>query len=107
MIAYGHEAAPAMIAHGHEPAPAASRLPPVAGAKLDLLKCLEESGACEASLLAEELLEPRTLRELALRTHEISHRIREVDGHPLAKVFWRKAKAILLSWRDIAALRGE
>lgn len=94
-----------MIAHAHNPAPPA-RLPPVAGAKVDLLRCLEKSGACEAPLLAEELLEPRTLRELALRAREISHRIREVDGPPMAKAFWRDAKAILLAWRDIAQQGG-
>ena len=105
MIMRGHGSPPAMVAHGREP-PAPSRLPPVAGAKVDLLKCLERSGACEAPLLAEELLEPRTLRELALRAREISHRIREVDGPAMSKRFWKDAKAILLAWRDIAARNG-
>ena len=107
MIALPHWPAHAMSAHGREPGPATPKRTPVAGAKADLLKCLEEIGACEASLLAEELLEPHTLRELAQRAREISHRIREVDGPVAAKSFWRKAKTIVLAWRDIAAKDGE
>jgi hypothetical protein len=106
VIARDHHSAPAMVAHGREHSPEPARLPPVAGAKVDLLRCLEQSGACEAPLLAEELLEPRTLRELALRAREISHHIREVDGPVVARTFWKNAKAILLAWRDIAA-KGE
>ena len=107
MIAFPWEKALAMVAHGSEPGPTNTKRPPVAAAKVDLIKCLARSGACEAPLLAEELLEPSTLRELAVRAREISHRIREVDGPVAAKAFWRNAKAILLAWRDIAAKNGE
>jgi hypothetical protein len=105
MIAPRRTSSPAMIAHGREAD--RGRLSPVAAAKLDLVKCLEECGACEAALLAQELIEPDTLRELALRAREVSHRIREVDGPVAGKAFWRKAKTVLLAWRDIAAKRGE
>ena len=105
MIAPRYAPAAAMVAHGHEPAPGTSRLSPVAAAKRDLVKCLEEFGVCEASLLAQELLEPDTLRELALRARDVSRRIRETDGHVAGKAFWRKAKTILLAWHGVAARR--
>ena len=81
-------------------------LPPVAGAKIELLKRLEASGSCEATLLAEELLEARTLRELAVRAREIAYRLRDVDGNAIAEGFWAEAKKILIAWRDLAAGTG-
>jgi hypothetical protein len=76
---------------------------PVAGAKIELLKQLEASGSCEAALLADDLLDARTLRELALRTREIAYRLRDVDGNAIAEAFWNQAKKILLARRDLAA----
>jgi hypothetical protein len=79
-------------------------MPPVAGAKIQLLRRLEESGSCEAVLLAEELLEARTLKDLAHRAHGIAIRLRETDGAPCAEAFWNASKAVLLRWRDFAPL---
>jgi hypothetical protein len=96
---------------GAAPAPAApacmpGELPPVAGAKIELLRRLEASGSCEASLLADELLDARTLRELALRAREIAYRLRDVDGNAIAERFWNEAKQILVTWRDLASGSG-
>jgi hypothetical protein len=77
-------------------------LPPVAGAKIQLLRRLESSGSFEASLLAEELLEARTLRELAERARTITLRLQEVDGRTVAEAFWVQAKDILIKWRDLS-----
>ena len=82
------------------------RLPPLPGAKIQLLEWLEKSGSCEAIFLADELLEARTLRELAERVHGIAMRLQEVDGHRIADPFWAGAKEILLRWRDGAATNG-
>jgi hypothetical protein len=79
------------------------QLQPVAGAKIELLKQLEASGSCEATLLADELLDARTLRELALRAREIAYRLRDADGNAIAEAFWNQAKRILLARRDLAA----
>ncbi len=84
----------------------AAPVPAVAGAKIDLLKRLEASGSCEAALLADELLDARTLRELAMRAREIAYRLRDVDGNAIAEGFWSEAKKILVSWRDLAAGAG-
>jgi hypothetical protein len=78
-------------------------LPPVAGAKIQLLKKLEATGSCEATLLADELLDARTLRELAMRAREIAYRLRDVDSNAIAENFWREAKAILVACRDSAS----
>lgn len=78
-------------------------LQPVAGAKIELLKQLEASGSSEAALLADELLDARTLRELALRAREIAYRLRDADGNAIAETFWNQAKKILLARRDLAA----
>lgn len=78
-------------------------LQPVAGAKIELLKHLEASGSCEAALLADDLLDARTLRELAMRAREIAYRLRDADGNAIAEAFWSQAKKILLARRDLAA----
>jgi hypothetical protein len=78
-------------------------LQPVASAKIELLKQLEASGSCEAALLADELLDARTLRELAIRAREIAYRLRDADGNAIAEAFWGQAKKILLARRDLAA----
>ena len=72
----------------------------VARAKIELLRRLEASGSFEASLLADDLLHARTLRELAERARAIALRLRESDGDSVAEPFWNEAKAILLHWRD-------
>lgn len=82
-------------------------LPPVAGAKIELLRRLEASGSCEAALLADELLDARSLRELALRSREIAYRLRDADGSAIAESFWHEAKRILVAWRDLAASSGD
>jgi DNA-binding transcriptional ArsR family regulator len=78
-------------------------LQPVARAKIDLLKELEASGSCDATLLADDLLDARTLRELALRAREIAYRLRDADGNAVAEAFWTQAKKILLARRDLSA----
>jgi hypothetical protein len=78
-------------------------LTPLAGAKIQLLQSLEASGSSEATLMADELLDARTLHELAARARDISLRLRESDGRKLAETFWSQAKEILTRWRDLAA----
>jgi hypothetical protein len=78
----------------------------VARAKIELLRRLEASGSFEATLLADDLLHARTLRELAERARVISFRLRESDGDSVADPFWIEAKQILIRWRDGDASRG-
>ena len=110
---------PSRIA-GRTPPPAAARaretsahpsrgMTPVAGAKIQLLRRLEATGSCEAVFLAEDLLQARTLKDLAQLAHEIAMKLQEVDGPRCADAFWSEAKQILLRWRDLAlnAPRGQ
>jgi hypothetical protein len=72
----------------------------LARAKIELLRRLESSGSFEATLLADELLQARTLRELAERARTIAHRLRDSDGESVAEPFWSEAKQILIRVRD-------
>ncbi|HUQ29055.1 MAG TPA: hypothetical protein VM051_10695 [Usitatibacter sp.] len=72
----------------------------VARAKIELLRQLQSSGSFEATLLADELLHARTLRELAELSRDIAKRLRESDGDAVAEPFWNEAKRILVRWRD-------
>ena len=67
------------------------------------MKWIESSGSSEAMLRADELLEARTLRELAERARQIALCMQEVDGSRLAECFWEAAKRILLECRDFGA----
>ena len=80
---------------------AMAHLHPVAGAKIQLMKWIKTSGSSEAMLCADELLDARTLRELAERARGIALRMQEVDGRPMADCFWEAAKNILVRWRDL------
>ena len=68
-------------------------------AKIELLRELQASGSFEASLLSDDLLDCRTLRELAERAQVIAQQLRETEGSAVAEPFWTDAKAILLRWR--------
>jgi hypothetical protein len=72
----------------------------VARAKIELLRRLESSGSFDAVLLADDLLEARTLKDLAARSRTITLRLRESDGDKVAGPFWNDAKQILIRWRD-------
>ena len=76
---------------------------PVASAKIELLKRLEASGSTEATLLADELLDARTLHELAARARAITFSLAQSDGRKVSETFWEHAKRILLRWRDAAS----
>jgi hypothetical protein len=79
---------------------------PVAGARIELLRRLQASGSSEASLLADELRDARTLRELALGSREIAYRLRDAHGNAIAESFWNEAKRILIASRDLASGAG-
>ena len=68
-------------------------------AKIELLHRLQASGSFEASLLADDLLDCRTLRHLAERARQIAQQLRETEGEWVAEPFWTEAKEILLRWR--------
>jgi hypothetical protein len=87
--------------NAQEPSRASSITPQaIARAKIELLRRLEASGSSEAVLLADELLDARTLKDLAERSRAITLRLREIDGDKVAEPFWTDAKQILVRWRD-------
>jgi hypothetical protein len=76
-------------------------------AKIELLRSLQASGSFEAALLSDDLLDCRTLRDLAERARLIAQQLRETEGDGIADPFWSQATEILLRWRsDGDASRG-
>jgi hypothetical protein len=76
-------------------------LPPLPGAKIQLLEWLKGSGSWEALLLSDELLEARTLKELAERAQGIVRQLQDINEWKLAGSFWEAAKEIIQRCRDL------
>lgn len=77
-------------------------LPPLPGAKIQLLEWLKGCGSWEALLLSDDLLEARTLQELAERAHGIVLQLQDVNEGILAGSFWEAAKDIITRCRTLA-----
>src|SRR5205823_781815 len=78
----------------------------VSRAKRDILERLCAHGGARISMLVDQLLSARTLRELAERALSVSMDMEAVVGHDAAHEFWLRAKTILLLSRDNAS-RGK
>jgi hypothetical protein len=76
------------------------------GAKIQLLDWLKGCGSWEALLLSDELLEARTLQELAERAHGIVLQLQDVNEWNLAGSFWEAAKEIIQRRRNLPATPG-
>ena len=88
-----------------EAAAAPTDLSPIIAAKMQLLLRLEATGATDTDLFGSDLLEAKTLKELAQRAKNVSLRLREAIGAQAADAFWSQAKEILLAWRDLGTPR--
>jgi hypothetical protein len=93
--------ATAPVSRGH--GPKAADLPPVVAAKMQLLLRLESIRSEDIDILGAELLEARTLRDLAVTAKSVAGRLRASAGPEESDRFWRQAKEILTAWRDISA----
>ncbi len=81
----------------------AQDLPPLVAAKMQLLLRLEGSKSDEIDLLGAELLEAKTLRELAYTAKSVTNRLAMSVGVERSQQFWKDAKEILTAWRDLSA----
>jgi hypothetical protein len=84
-------------------APKAADLPPVVAAKMQLLLRLESIRSEDIDILGAELLEAKTLRDLAVTAKAVAGRLRDSVGPEDSDRFWRQAKEILTAWRDLSA----
>ena len=81
----------------------AQDLPPLVAAKMQLLLRLENLPTDEIDLLGAELLDAKTLRELASTAKSVSNKLSISVGLERSNAFWQDAKKILTAWRDISA----
>ena len=79
---------------------------PCMDAKSQLLLRLESTRSDEVDLLGAELLEAKTLRDLAHTAKSVTNRLAMSVGLERSQQFWKDAKEILTAWRDLSA-KGE
>jgi hypothetical protein len=80
--------------------PVADNLPPLMGAKLELLALLEKVQVSNIEALAASLLEPKNLKDLAFKAKEVASELEMMIGIAQSQAFWTAAKAVLMRWRD-------
>lgn len=88
----------------HKPKP--SDIPPVVAAKMQLLLRLESTLSKDVDLLGAELLEAKTLKELAYTAKSVTNRLSMSVGTDRSQQFWKDAKEILTAWRDMSSRDG-
>ena len=81
----------------------AQDLPPLVAAKMQLLLRLEGTKSDEIDLLGAELLDAKTLRDLAFTAKSVTNRLAMSVGVERSQQFWKDAKEILTAWRDLSA----
>ena len=82
-------------------------LPPIVAAKMQLLLRLETTKSDEIDLLGAELLDAKTLRDLAFTAKSVTNRLAMSVGTERSQKFWADAKEILTAWRDLSAKDAE
>lgn len=78
-------------------------LPPLVAAKMQLMLRLEGTNSDEIDLLGAELLDAKTLKDLAYTAKSITNRLSMSVGLERSQQFWQDAKKILTAWRDLSA----
>ena len=81
----------------------AQDLPPLIAAKMQLMLRLESTRSEEIDLLGDEILEAKTLRDLAFTAKSVTNRLAMSVGVERSQQFWKDAKEILRAWRDLSA----
>jgi hypothetical protein len=80
----------------------AQDLPPLVAAKMQLLLRLENLPSNDIDLLGAELLEAKSLRELAETAKSVANKLSIAIGVERSQEYWQDAKKIITAWRDIA-----
>lgn len=77
-----------------------SGIPPIVGAKMQLLKQLEILDGQALRQYSAWLVEAHSWRELASRTKDLARTLQDVAGADASLAFWISAKEILVNWRE-------
>ncbi len=81
-------------------------LHPLVAAKMQLLLRLEGLPSSDIDSLGAELLEAKTLRDLAIVARTVTNKLALSVGVERSQAFWEDAKTIIMAWRELS-LRDE
>ena len=81
-------------------------LHPLVAAKMQLMLRLEGLPTPDIDALGAELLEAKTLRDLAIVARIVTNKLAMSVGIERSQVFWEDAKTIIMAWRELS-LRDE
>lgn len=85
----------------------AEDIPPIVAAKMQLLLRLETTKSDDIDLLGAELLDAKTLRDLAFTAKSVTNKLAMSVGTERSQKFWTDAKEILTAWRDLSAKEAQ
>jgi hypothetical protein len=81
-------------------------LHPLVAAKMQLMLRLEGLPSPDIDSLGAELLEAKTLRDLAIVARIVTNKLALSMGVERSQAFWEDAKTIIMTWRELS-LRDE
>lgn len=80
---------------------------PIVGAKIQLLRQLENFDTRELAPYSASLVDARSWHDLAVRTKDLSRSLKGIAGNEEASIFWASAKKILVTWRGKDVFPGQ
>lgn len=81
-------------------------LHPLVAAKMQLMLRLESIPSPDVDRLGAEILEAKTLRDLAIVARTVTNELALSVGIERSQMFWEDAKTIIMAWRELS-LRDE
>jgi hypothetical protein len=77
-------------------------LHPLVAAKLQLMSRLESMPSPDIEQLGADILEAKTLRDLAIVARTVTNELALSVGIERSQVFWEDAKTIIMAWREMS-----
>lgn len=85
----------------------AQDIPPIVAAKMQLLLRLEATQSEDIDLLGAQLLDAKTLRDLAFTAKSVTNSLAMSVGTERSQKFWADAKEIITAWRNLSTKESE
>lgn len=77
-------------------------LHPLVAAKMQLMLRLESIPSPDVDRLGAEILEAKTLRDLAIVARTVTNELALSVGIERSQMFWEDAKTIIMAWRELS-----
>jgi hypothetical protein len=77
-------------------------LHPLVAAKMQLMLRLESIPSPDVDRLGAEILEAKTLRDLAIVARTVTNELAMSVGIERSQMFWEDAKTIIMAWRELS-----